>query len=191
MKKNCPSCLSTINYFAIRCPYCTSFQSKTAKGGGGYVLIFISILGIWGWITSPKDISGDVQGLPNIAERTMHKAGIEFWNSCGEQVHKRYKESHPYRSRLDNLEYKLQNVSKRKNPDFYEEIKKEKDNFLDEVVSYSIITDLNGYVMAIISCDGRDKLPEDIEKAKELLIKAEKRAPELYKKFPGLKILDN
>ena len=86
--KKCSSCLSTINYFAIRCPYCTSFQSKTAKGGGGYILIFISILGIWGWITSPKDISGDVHGLRNIAERTMHKAGIEFWNSCGEQVHK-------------------------------------------------------------------------------------------------------
>jgi len=191
MKKNCSSCFSTINYFAIRCPYCTSFQSKTAKGGGGYILIFIFILGIWGWITSPKDISGDVRGLLNVAESIMRKAGIEFWNSCGEQVHKRYKEYHPYRSRLDNLEYKLRNVSKRKNPDLYDEIKKEKDNFLDEVVAYSIITDLNGYVMAIISCDGRDKLPEDIEEAKELLILAEKRAPELYKKFPGLKILDN
>lgn len=188
MKKNCSSCFSKINYFAIRCPYCTSFQPKTAKGGGGYVVIFICILGIWGWITSPKDISGDVRGLRDNAERIMYRAGIEFWNSCGEQVYKRYEESHPYRSRLDNLEYKLRNTSKRKNPDLYEEIKKEKDNFLDEVVAYRIITELNGYVMGIINCDGRDKLEKDIEKAKELLIKAEKRAPELYKKFPSLKL---
>ena len=188
MKKNCSSCFSTINYFAIRCPYCTSFQPKTAKGGGGYLLIFICILGIWGYIISPTKISDDVRNLPNIAERIMHKAGIEFWNSCGEQVHKRFKEYHPYSSRLDNLEYKLRNVSKRKNPDLYDEIKKEKDKFSDEVVAYSYITNLNGYVMAIINCDGRDKLAEDIEEAKKLLIKAEKRAPELYKEFPSLKL---
>ena len=156
------------------------------------IIIFsclILILGIWGWIISPKDISGDVSGLRHDAESIMRKAGIEIWNSCGQQVYKRYgQQVHPYRSRLDNLEYKLRNVSKRKNPDLYDEIKKEKDNFHDEVVAYSIITDLNSYVMAIISCDGRDKLPEDIEEAKELLILAEKRAPELYKKFPSLKL---
>ena len=42
--------------------------------------------------------------------------------------------------------------------------------------------------MAIINCDGRDKLAKDIEEAKKLLIKAEKRVPELYKKFPRLKL---
>jgi len=191
LKKNCPSCKSQINFLATRCPYCTSSQPKIPKGGGGYLVIFIFILLIWGYINSSPDISADVRPLRDKAEKIMRKAGIEFYNSCGEQVHKRYKENHPNYSRLDDLEYKLKNVSKRKNPDLYDEIKKEKDKFFDEAMAYSYISDLNGYVMAIISCDGRDKLAEDLEEAKELLILAEKRAPELYKKFPGLKVLEN
>ena len=61
------------------CPYCTSFQPKTAKGGGGYILIFY----IYSWDLgmdnlTAKDLSGDARGLRDNAERIMHSGGYRI-----------------------------------------------------------------------------------------------------------------
>ena len=195
--KLCRSCRSKIDFWATRCPYCTGKQLPTSGDNGCLVPIIMFILFVvfcyWYETSSPSSVAFDSQFA---MERIMKKAGINTgYNTCSKREIDRQTRTDNQGRKLsqdyENLNNQLRDISERKNPDLYDKKVKEIDNALTESVIYSRIKEMNGYFYAIINCDGRDKVSEDIDEAYNIMKKAKKKLSKFYKKYPGLVVLED
>ena len=158
----------------IRRPFLTTFFIAS--------LILIGTLG--------KDVSQKLEDINQRAERLLNVSGVQLYDTFCVEDFTRNPPSHPYIniSNLDNNEREeLSNVSKRNNPELYEEIEHKYKKIFDDWVSWRGAMKLNQKYLALLNCSSKDKRPQDLDDMKKLGSEMQKIIPEIYKEFPNLK----
>ena len=185
--EKCPNCklpvfndgqlLASLVGLFIKRPFLTLFFIS--------ILILISTLG--------KNVSQKLEDINKRAERLLNESGVQLYDTfCVEDFTHTYNSpSHPYINVL-NLDSKkrdeLSNVSKRNNPELYEEIENKYKKILDDWVRWRGAMKLNQKYLALLNCNSKDKRPQDIEDMEKLGSEMQKIIPETYKEFPNLKL---
>ena len=182
--ENCPNCklpvindgrlLASLVGLFIKRPFLTLFIIS--------ILILISTLG--------KNVSQKLEDINNRAERLLNESGVQLYDTFCVEDFTRFLPSHPYID-VSNLDSKkrdeLSNVSKRNNPELYEEIENKYKKKFDDWSSWRGAMKLNQRYLALSNCNSKDKLPQDLKDMKKLGLKMQKIFPEAYKEFPNLK----
>jgi len=124
------------------------------------------------------------------ADNLLSDSGIQLYDTYCVEDFTRNLPSHPYIniSNLDSNEREeLSNVSKRNNPELYEEIENKYKKIFEDWISWRGAMKLNQKYLALLNCNSKDKRPQDLEDMKKLGSEMQKIIPEIYKEFPNLK----
>ena len=198
IRKKCIHCGWPISINTIKCPNC---KMPTVQGPhvlAGWLVMFIRrpflttffiasliLIGTLG-----KDVSQKLEDINQRAERLLNVSGVQLYDTFCVEDFTRNPPSHPYIniSNLDNNEREeLSNVSKRNNPELYEEIENKYKKIFEDWISWRGAMKLNQKYLALLNCNSKDKRPQDLEDMKKLGSEMQKIIPEIYKEFPNLK----
>ena len=198
IRKTCRGCGWPISINTIKCPNC---KMPTVQGHhvlAGWLVMFIRrpflttffiasliLIGTLG-----KDVSQKLEDINQRAERLLNVSGVQLYDTFCVEDFTRNPPSHPYIniSNLDNNEREeLSNVSKRNNPELYEEIENKYKKIFEDWISWRGAMKLNQKYLALLNCNSKDKRLQDLEDMKKLRSEMQKIIPETYKEFPNLK----
>ena len=198
IRKKCIHCGWPISTVTLKCPNCklSTLQGPFVVAGllvafirRPFLAIFIiSILILIG--TLGKDVSQKLEDINQRAERLLNVSGVQLDDTFCVEDFTRNPPSHPYIniSNLDSNEREeLSNVSKRNNPELYEEIENKYKEIFEDWISWRGAMKLNQKYLALLNCNSKDKRPQDLEDMKKLGSEMQKIIPETYIEFPNLK----
>ena len=152
------------------------------------VIVIIAILFVIG--TYVKDVRQKLEDINFKANNLLSESGVQLDDTFCVEDFTRNPPSHPYIniSNLDSNEREeLSNVSKRNNPELYEEIENKYKKIFEDWISWRNAMKLNQKYLALLNCNSKDKRPQDLEDMKKLGSEMQKIIPEIYKEFPNLK----
>ncbi len=198
-KIKCPSCGWPVGFQTVKCPNCnfpirmssTSLQKsinqiiKKPLLTIGIVVISISIFPFL------QSESTKLENILRKADKIISKSGVSYEDTFCVRDFLRYERNYPYIDAIDlrKKEAKeLRNVSKRNNPELYEEIQDKYNKLRNSYYRWSDANSLKKHYLALLNCKSKDKRPEDLQDMKKLGLKMQKIIPQTYKEFPNLKL---
>lgn len=197
-RRKCRACGWPVSLTTEKCPNCKLPVYNEGRFLGDLIgsliarpfltIFFIAILVLIS--TFGKSVSQKLEDINKRAERLLSESGVQIDDTFCVEDFTKYLPSHPYINVL-NLDSKkrdeLSNVSKRNNPELYEEIENKYKKILDDWVRWRGAMKLNQKYLALLNCNSKDKRPQDIEDMEKLGSEMQKIIPETYKEFPNLK----
>jgi len=200
IQKKCPHCSWPLSPFTIICPNCKLQTNPEARGAGLILRLLVEIIrrpllliAIAGIIIAINIFDkGSPKGINSKADRILKDSGVEMDDTlCVEDFTGTFNlPSHPYIDvgNLDSNERdELSNVSKRNNPELYEEIENKYKKIFDDWINWRYAMKLNQKYLALLNCNSIDKRPQDLQDMKNLGLEMQKIIPEIYEEFPSLK----
>ena len=198
IRKTCRGCGWPISINTIKCPNC---KMPTVQGPhvlAGWLVMFIRrpflttfiIASLILIIPLTKNERQKLESINLRADNLLNESGVQLYDTFCVEDFTRNLPSHPYINilNLDNNEREeLSNVSKRNNPELYEEIENKYKKIFDDWSSWRGAMKLNQKYLALLNCSSKDKRPQDLDDMKKLGSEMQKIIPEIYKEFPNLK----
>ena len=201
IRNKCPHCSWPISLFTRKCPNCKLQIFPEARGGivtanllGEIItrpfLIIVIVVSIIAINILGKN--GSPESINSRADRILKDSGVEMDDTiCVEDFTGIFNSpSHPYidATKLSSNEKdELSNVSKRNNPELYEEIENKYKKIFDDWINWRYAMKLNQKYLALLNCNSIDKRPQDLQDMKNLGLEMQKIIPEIYEEFPSLK----
>ena len=200
IQNKCPYCSWPISFFTRKCPNCKSPIFPESQDASNFLNLIVEIIKrpllliviVVAIIAINIFDKGSPKGINSKADRILKDSGVEMDDTlCVEDFTSiYYYPSHPYIDvgNLDSNERdELSNVSKRNNPELYEEIKNKHKKIFDEWINWRYAMELNQKYLALLNCNSIDKSPQDLQDMKNLGLEMQKIIPEIYEEFPSLK----
>ena len=200
IQNKCPYCSWPISFFTRKCPNCKSPIFPESQDASNFLNLIVEIIKrpllliviVVAIIAINIFDKGSPKGINSKADRILKDSGVEMDDTlCVEDFTSiYYYPSHPYidGTKLSSNERdELSNVSKRNNPELYEEIKNKHKKIFDEWINWRYAMELNQKYLALLNCNSIDKSPQDLQDMKNLGLEMQKIIPEIYEEFPSLK----
>lgn len=200
IRNKCPYCSWPISFFTRKCPNCKSPIFPESQDASNFLNLIVEIIKrpllliviVVAIIAINIFDKGSPKGINSKADRILKDSGVEMDDTlCVEDFTGTFNlPSHPYIDvgNLDSNERdELSNVSKRNNPELYEEIENKYKKIFDDWINWRYAMKLNQKYLALLNCNSIDKSPQDLQDMKNLGLEMQKIIPEIYEEFPSLK----
>lgn len=198
IRKTCRNCGWPISTVTLKCPNCKLPIVQGPFVLAGWLVMFIRrpflttffIASLILIIPLTKNERQKLESINLRADNLLNDSGVQLYDTFCVEDFTRNLPSHPYINilNLDNNEREeLSSVSKRNNPELYEEIENKYKKKFDDWSSWRGAMKLNQKYLALLNCSSKDKRPQDLEDMKKLGSEMQKIIPEIYKEFPNLK----
>lgn len=201
IRNKCPYCSWSISVFTRKCPNCKSQIFPESQDASNFLNLIIEIIKrpfalivivVVIIVISFLDKGGDGKTINYKADRILEDSGVEMYDThCVDDFAGKFNyPDHPYidGAKLSSNERdELSTVSKRNNPELYEEIKNKHKKIFEEWIKWRWAMKLNQKYLALLNCNSKDKRPQDLQDMKNLGLELQKIYPEIYEEFPNLK----